>query len=399
FLTRSSPGLFLSQSTYAQEILERAHMQNYNLCRTHVDTESNLGADVQQVCLYMHDPLEPHLAALKRILRYVRGTIDHGLQLYASSTSQLTAYTNAGWAAEYRGVANVIAETAWVRNLLRELHAPLFSTTLVYCDNVSAVYLSTNPVQHQRTKNIKNDIHFVRDLVAFGQVRVLHVPSRFQYVDIFTKGLLSALFLKFCSNLKVQRPPALTAGGDSMIMNEAWGLSKLIGIADTNPEKAFLKTVIPQLQTILGMSLIEILSMHYDEVFLGERDTPVWTRDNEALVAFENFGENLREIEKKIEQMNLDERLRNRTRHAKMPYTLFYLSSDIGLMGRGILFLRTDQAWGQYHGQQFWQNNGPSSTQFGNAKAFAGRYEVDGYVYNSTEEPKILMTGKWNQSM
>ncbi|GKB99416.1 NBS-containing resistance-like protein, partial [Tanacetum coccineum] len=56
-------------------------------------------------------------------------------------------------------------------------------------------YLSTNHVQHQRTKHIEIDIHFVRNYVASGQVRVLHVPSRFQYADIFTKGLPSALFL------------------------------------------------------------------------------------------------------------------------------------------------------------------------------------------------------------
>ncbi|GJW53143.1 ribonuclease H-like domain-containing protein [Tanacetum coccineum] len=68
--------------------------------------------------------------------------------------------------AEYRGVANVVAETAWLRNLLRELHMPLSSATLVYCDNVSAIYLTANPVRHQRTKHIEIDIHFVRDMVA-----------------------------------------------------------------------------------------------------------------------------------------------------------------------------------------------------------------------------------------
>ncbi|GKF82037.1 ribonuclease H-like domain-containing protein, partial [Tanacetum coccineum] len=78
--------------------------------------------------------------------------------------------------AEYRGVA---IETSWIRNLLRELHTPLFTATLVYCDNVSVVYMYTNPVQHQRTKHIKIDIHFVRDKVAARHVRVLHVPSRF----------------------------------------------------------------------------------------------------------------------------------------------------------------------------------------------------------------------------
>ncbi|GKA02684.1 ribonuclease H-like domain-containing protein [Tanacetum coccineum] len=79
--------------------------------------------------------------------------------------------------AEYRGVANVVVETSWIHNLLCELDTPLFTATLVYCDNVSAVYMSTNPVQHQRTKHIEIDIHFVHDKVAAGHVRVLHVPS------------------------------------------------------------------------------------------------------------------------------------------------------------------------------------------------------------------------------
>jgi hypothetical protein len=57
-----------------------------------------------------------------------------------------------------------------------ELHFPVTTTTLVYCDNVSAVYLSSNPVQHQRTKHIEMDIHFVRKKLTHGQVRVLHVP-------------------------------------------------------------------------------------------------------------------------------------------------------------------------------------------------------------------------------
>nr|GEW70735.1 ribonuclease H-like domain-containing protein [Tanacetum cinerariifolium] len=162
----------------------------------------------------MHDPRESYLSALKRILRYVRGTLNYGLQLFSSSTTSLVSYSDADWAgcpttrrftsgycmflgnnllslsvkrqptlsrsnaeAEYRGVANAIAETCWLRNLLRELHTPLSSATLVYCDNVCVVYLSSNSVQHQRTKHIEIDIHFVRDLIAAGQVRVLHVPS------------------------------------------------------------------------------------------------------------------------------------------------------------------------------------------------------------------------------
>ncbi|GKD29678.1 ribonuclease H-like domain-containing protein [Tanacetum coccineum] len=248
-VTRDSSGLFLYQKKYVIELLERVHMDNCNPSRTPIDTESKLGSNVQQVCLYMHDPREPHFLALKRILRYVRGTLDFGLQLFSSSTTDLVAYSDADWAgcpttrrltsgycvflgnnllswsskrqptlsrssveAEYRGVTNAVAETCWLRNLLRELHTLLSFSTLVYCDNVSAVYLSCNLVQYQRTKHIEIDIHFVRDLVVAGQVRVLHVPSRYQFADIFTKGLPSALFEEFRSSLSVRCPPAPTAG-------------------------------------------------------------------------------------------------------------------------------------------------------------------------------------------
>ncbi|GJS92654.1 RNA-directed DNA polymerase, eukaryota, reverse transcriptase zinc-binding domain protein [Tanacetum coccineum] len=141
--------------TYAP-ILERAGMASRNSSRTPIDTESKLGDDgdpifdstlyrslagslqyltftrpdisyvLQQVYLYIHDPLEPYFLVLKRVL----------------SAEE-----------EYRGVANAVVETCWLQNLLRELHTPLSSATLVYCDNV----------------------------------RVLHVPYRYQYAEIFTK--------------------------------------------------------------------------------------------------------------------------------------------------------------------------------------------------------------------
>ncbi|KAK4350669.1 hypothetical protein RND71_029982 [Anisodus tanguticus] len=204
---------------------------------------------VQHVYLFMHDPKDKHMNALKRIIRYIQGTLDYDLHLYPSSTSTIVSYTDADWGdcpdtrhstsdyymffgnnlvswsamrqytlshssaeAEYRGISNVVSESCWLRSLLLELHCPIQKATLVYCDNVSAVYLSGNPVQHQRTKHIEMDIHSVREKVARGQVRVCHVLSRYQIADIFTKGLPSVLFEDFRDSLSVRRSPAMTAG-------------------------------------------------------------------------------------------------------------------------------------------------------------------------------------------
>ena len=151
--------------------------------------------------------------------------MDLGLVLHRSSSAELVVYTDADWAccpdtrrstsgcavflsgnlvswsskqqpvvsrssaeAEYRTVANGVAEASWLRQLLAEL----------YCDNVSAVNLSTNPVQHQRTKHVEIDIHFVR---CSGTPCPDYLPS--QFVDIFIKGLPSSTFSEFRSSLNV----------------------------------------------------------------------------------------------------------------------------------------------------------------------------------------------------
>jgi hypothetical protein len=100
-------------------------------------------------------------------------------------------------------MANGVAEACWLWQLLHELHAPLTKSTLIYCDNVSANYLSTNPIQHQRTKHVEIDLHFVWERVAIGDVRVLHVSTTSQFTDFFTKGLPTSVFLKFRSSLNI----------------------------------------------------------------------------------------------------------------------------------------------------------------------------------------------------
>ncbi|GKB54681.1 ribonuclease H-like domain-containing protein [Tanacetum coccineum] len=189
---------------YATEILEQAQMLNCNPCKTPIDTEKKLGPEgspiidptlyrslavslqyltftqpdfsyaVQQLCLYMHDPQEPHLNAMKCYPARRRSTSGYyvflGDNLLMWSSKRQDTLSHSSNEAEYRGVANAIAETYWIRNLLRELYNLLFRATLVYYDNVSAVYMSANPVQHQRTKHIEIDIYFVHDKVANGHV-------------------------------------------------------------------------------------------------------------------------------------------------------------------------------------------------------------------------------------
>ncbi|XP_071713061.1 uncharacterized mitochondrial protein AtMg00810-like [Rutidosis leptorrhynchoides] len=127
-VTRTASGLFLSQKQYAAEIIERAGMPTCHPCRTPVEpgakltshgpsvkdptlyrslagalqyltfTRPDISYAVQEICLFMHDPHEQHIHALKRIIRYIQGTIELGLQLYASSPTILVAYSDADWA-------------------------------------------------------------------------------------------------------------------------------------------------------------------------------------------------------------------------------------------------------------------------------------------------------------
>nr|GEU59007.1 ribonuclease H-like domain-containing protein [Tanacetum cinerariifolium] len=204
-------GMFLSQRQYVVEILERAGMVGCNSSRTPVDTESKLGVDGDQV---FDLTFYRSLAGSLQYLTFTRpdisfevqqDTLDYGLQLFFLLLQIWLPTLIAE--AEYHGVTNAVAETCWLRNLLRELHTPLFFATLVYCDNVSVVYLSCNLVQHQHKKHIEIDIQFVRDLVA--AVSCLFTLSVCRY---FHQRLPSVLFEEFRFSLSVRSLLALTAG-------------------------------------------------------------------------------------------------------------------------------------------------------------------------------------------
>nr|GEV96475.1 ribonuclease H-like domain-containing protein [Tanacetum cinerariifolium] len=166
-VTRDSSGIFLSQQKYAIEILERAHMVGCTPSRTRVDIKSKLGDG------------DTDLAGCLTMRQFTLGYcvfLGNNLLLWSSKRQPTLSHSSAE--AEYHGVANAVAETCWIWNLHRELHTPLSSATIEYCDNV----------------------------------RVLRVPFRFQFADILTKGLPSALFDEFRDSLSVRYTPALIAG-------------------------------------------------------------------------------------------------------------------------------------------------------------------------------------------
>jgi hypothetical protein len=175
---------------------------------------------------------------MKRILHYLCVMHDFGLLLHHSSSSNLVVYTDPDWAgcpnnvvswsakrqtviscssteAEYHAIANGVAEATWLRQLLHELQAPPSRFTLIYCDNISAVYVFTNPIQHQRQcmKHVVIDLHFIWEKVVISQVRALHVLTTSQFTDILMKGLPSSVFNEFLYSLNICRGWVVTVGG------------------------------------------------------------------------------------------------------------------------------------------------------------------------------------------
>ncbi|WVZ70728.1 hypothetical protein U9M48_019371 [Paspalum notatum var. saurae] len=166
----------------------------------------------------MHDPREPHLAALKCILRYIWGTLHLGLILRPSTQSDLMVYFDADWAgcpdthkstsgyavflgdnlvswpSKCQNTCSVLLPTLW----LRRHGSSSFSRSCTLPFGVPL--LST----HQRTKHTEIDLHSVWERVSFGDLCVLHVLTSSQYADIFTKGLPSTMFCEFRSSLKNQ---------------------------------------------------------------------------------------------------------------------------------------------------------------------------------------------------
>ncbi|KAG8483922.1 hypothetical protein CXB51_023522 [Gossypium anomalum] len=270
-VSRSSSGsLYLCQRKYIRELLARSSMTNAKSVHTLMVSSSMLSKDegdpladptkyrniagalqyivftwpdiayaVNQVCQFMHAPTTLHMVALKRILRYLCGTLSYGLLFRKSDRLSLIGYADANWGldfddrrsttgycvyfghtpiswcskkqvvsrstaeAEYRRLAAATSDVTWLISLLTELKLSSVDLPTVWCDNSSAVAVAANPVLHSKFKHVKLDLFFVREKVARGELIVGEVPAYDQVADILTKPLSVSAFTQFRHLLRV----------------------------------------------------------------------------------------------------------------------------------------------------------------------------------------------------
>jgi hypothetical protein len=237
-------------------------------------TRPDIAFAVNKVAQFMHDPRNDHWSAVKRILRYLKHSITYGLFISKCSSMHLSAFSDADWAgcpddrkstsgyciylgnnliswsskkqptvsrssteSEYKALANASAELLWVEYLLHDLGVFLPSAPTLYCDNIGATYLSSNPVYHARTKHIEIDYHFVRDRVAKKTLQVRFLSSKDQIADILTKPLPTVRFCLLRNNLNVAPPTLRLRGAIEASMQDMSAENEKLNVNSDQPNE------------------------------------------------------------------------------------------------------------------------------------------------------------------
>ncbi|KAJ9561363.1 hypothetical protein OSB04_006523 [Centaurea solstitialis] len=222
-------GIFINQAKYVHDLLKRFDFGGSNSAATPMPRNFQLSADssgkpVDPTLYYPRcDPRDSHLPAVKRILRYLKGTSDFGLWYPKDSGFELIAYTNSDHAgcklnrkstsgacqflgdklvswlsrkqncvslstaeAEYVAAACCCSQVLWMKTQLADFRYTM-QRIPIYCDSKSAIQITANPVQHSRTKHIDIRYHFIKDHVEKGNVELYFVESDYQLANLFTK--------------------------------------------------------------------------------------------------------------------------------------------------------------------------------------------------------------------
>nr|GFB09341.1 putative ribonuclease H-like domain-containing protein [Tanacetum cinerariifolium] len=206
-------------------------------------TRPDIAYAVGVVSQFMHQPQISHMKAVLRIIRYLKGTPGHEVLFKANGHLETQVYTDADltgdkgnrrstsgyftlvggnlvtWGskkqkvvalssaeAEFRGITRGLAEALWIRKLLSEIRYHSTQTSKIMCDNKAAIQISENPVQHDRTKHIEVDRHFIKEKLENGIIELSFVRSKDQLADILTKAVSGKIFMHCLSKLNIGNP-------------------------------------------------------------------------------------------------------------------------------------------------------------------------------------------------
>ncbi|XP_071713380.1 secreted RxLR effector protein 161-like [Rutidosis leptorrhynchoides] len=185
-------------------------------------TRPEIAYSIGIVSQFMQCPTNVHLDAAKRILRYVKGSIGHGLWYKKCDKVLLNGFVDADWMgdatsgycfnmgsaviswcskkqdvialssieAEYIAATMAAQECTWLRRLIGDILEKVDYVVKLKCDNESAIKLASNPVFHARTKHIEMRYHFIRKKVLSREIELANVRTNAQVADIFTKALM-----------------------------------------------------------------------------------------------------------------------------------------------------------------------------------------------------------------
>ncbi|KAL6348536.1 hypothetical protein AAG906_013156 [Vitis piasezkii] len=115
-----------------------------------------------------------------------------GRNLVSWSSKKQHVVSRSSTEAEYHSMALAIAEVYWLRMLFKELAIGLIHIPTIWCDNIGAIALASNPVFHARTKHVEIDYHFIREKVCNHDIQVQHISTVDQIANVFTKGQTAA---------------------------------------------------------------------------------------------------------------------------------------------------------------------------------------------------------------